>query len=105
MALILGKIKCCFCGKINGVIQSVHGYGIYGEDINKRIFFHDKCLEMVEYDPEKFGNSIVDIAIYINELKKKNLEENSSIEKTFKKKVETLQKNHFERMMPKKMKG
>lgn len=100
MALILGKIKCCFCENKSGVIQSVHHYGIYGE-VGKRIFYHDKCLEMIECEPEKFGHLIVDMAIHINDLKERNLKENKELEKEFRRVNETLQRKHFERMIPK----
>jgi hypothetical protein len=101
MPLILGKIKCCFCGRKDGVIESVCDYGIYG-DIGSRIFFHNECLGMIQMDPEKFGHIMIDQAINIEDLRKAGIECNIKIIKTFKEKVEKLQRCHFERMFPKK---
>lgn len=101
MVLILGKIKCWFCGGKDGVIHSVCEYGIYG-DAGKRIFYHQECLEMVEVYPEIFGHKTMDKAIHIDDLRKKNMEKcNSKLVKEFNKKIDTLHRNHFERMMPK----
>jgi hypothetical protein len=105
MTIILGKIKCCFCGKKNGVFHSVHGYGIYEMDVGKRLFYHPECLEMVEIDPEKYSHNWADKAIQINELFKKNrVRCNSTLVTEYKRKVEKLHANHFERMMPRKSK-
>lgn len=103
MALILGKLKCCFCNKKNGLLQSVHEYGIYADDIGKRIFYHLECLKMVEVSPEKFGHILMDMAIHINDLQKENIEKcNSKLVEEFEKKVQTLNGNHFKRMIPKR---
>ena len=100
MALIIGKIKCCFCKEKGGWIHSVHQYGIYG-DVGGRIFYHPECLEMVEIDPEKFGHTMMDKAIQINDLRKSNIRDyNNDLVDNFKKKVEKLHANHFERMIP-----
>ena len=72
MAIILGKIKCCFCGIKDGLIHSVCDHGIYG-DIGKRIFYHPECLQMVELNPEKFGHIMIDKAINIGDLRKENI--------------------------------
>lgn len=102
MALILGKIKCYFCGKKGGLFYSVHEYGIYG-DIGKRIFYHPECMEMVQLEPEKFVHTWMDKALQIEELRKENIKNhNSSIIDNFNKKVEKLHASHFERMMPKR---
>jgi hypothetical protein len=96
------KPKCVFCGKKGGILHSVHAYGMYG-DIGKRHFYHDECLQLIECEPEKFGHKVVDMALYINELKEQCISRvNSKIAKEFKEKVETLQAKSFERMMPKK---
>jgi hypothetical protein len=100
VALILGKIKCCFCGRKEGVIVSVCNYGIYG-DAGSRIFFHNECIEPILIEPEKFGNSIVDQAINIEDLRKRGMGYNNEIVKIFREKVEKLQRYHFERMFPK----
>lgn len=100
MAFTIGKIKCCFCEEKDGIIHSVCAYGIYG-DIGKRIFYHPECLEMIEIEPEKFGHIMMDKAININDLRKMNIKKcNDSIIEIFKKKVEKLNSNHFERMIP-----
>jgi hypothetical protein len=102
MSFIIGKIKCCFCGGKDGVIHSVCDYGIYG-DVGKRIFYHSECLEMVELKPEKFGHIMMDKAINIDDLRKRNTNEcNKNLEEEFNKKVEKLHRSHFERMMPRK---
>ncbi|MHA1701004.1 MAG: hypothetical protein ACTSWK_01925 [Promethearchaeota archaeon] len=101
MALVIGKIKCYFCGEKDGVFQSVCKYGIYG-DVGKRYFYHQECLEMIEVNPEKFGHIMADRAIQINDLKEACLKKfNSSIVEKFKEKIDRLHKNNFERMMPK----
>ena len=97
MALILGKIKCHFCGKKNGVIHSVHAYGVYANDVGKRTFYHPECLEIVEIYPEESGHKIMDMAIYINDLRKENIKKcNKKIIKDFKERVEKLHQNHFD---------
>ena len=102
MAIILGKIKCWFCDEKAGLIYSVQDYGIYGE-VGKRVFYHPECLEMVEMEPEKFGHKWADKAIQINELCKQNRGRcNVQIVEKYKKKIDKLHQNHFERMMPKK---
>jgi len=102
MAVIFGKVKCCFCEEKSGIITSVCKYGIYGE-IGKRIFYHDECLQLVEKNPEKFGHALVNFSLYIHELREQATRKyNKDIKKNFKKKVELLQQKGFERMMPKK---
>jgi hypothetical protein len=100
MAIIFGKIKCYLCGEKDGVFKSVCEYGCYG-DVGKRIFYHQECLEMVERKPEKFGHRMIDKALHINDLVKQCIKYNSNIETNFKKKIESLHRNNFERMMPK----
>lgn len=101
MALIFGKIKCYFCNKKDGLLQSVCHCGLYGE-LGKRIFYHDECLQIVEVDPEKFSNIMVDKAIYINDLKKECMKRfNKYIIQKHRKKIEELNRSNFERMMPK----
>ena len=103
MALIIGRIKCCFCGKKDGVIHSVHAYGIYADDISKRYYYHSECLELVEMYPEQHGHKLIDLAIEISDRKAENIEKtNSKIIPNHVKKIEKLNTNHFERMMPKK---
>jgi len=104
MALILGKIKCCFCNKKDGVITSVCSYGSYGDgDVDGRIFYHEECLQLIEAEPEKFGHRSMDKAIDINSRKKRcNNHFNNNIITNFKKKVEKLNSDSFERMMPTK---
>ena len=102
MALILGKIKCCFCSKTDGIITSVCGYGCYGE-VSKRIFYHEECLQLIEAEPEKFGHQMMDKAIDVNSRKiscRKNC--NDNIISEFKEKVSKLNTYNFERMMPQK---
>ena len=102
MALILGRIKCYFCEEKEGFMQSVHAFGIYGE-MGKRLFYHLECLEIIEIEPEKFNHIMVDKAIHITNLKKRCMENhNDYIIKKHRNKVETLHKNNFERMMPRK---
>ena len=96
---IFGKIKCCFCSQTDGIIESVCDHGLYG-DVGGRIFYHHQCLEMVEMTPEKFGHIIADRAININDLRKECLKFNDDIPKLFQQRVEKLQRNHFERMLP-----
>jgi hypothetical protein len=104
MAYIFGKIKCYFCDQKKGVIHSVCDYGMYGE-IGKRVFYHPECLEMVEVNPEKFSHTMMDKALHIYELREHNMKQyNNKLVESFNKKVETLHRNNFERMMPSKMK-
>ena len=101
MALVIGKIKCCFCGEKRGVFHSVHQYGIYGET-GKRFFYHPECLELIETYPEVYGHKAVDMALHIHELKEKAIKIcNGAIIPEFKEKIEKLQQYNFERMMPK----
>jgi hypothetical protein len=101
MAMVIGKIKCCFCEKKGGIFHSVHEHGIYGE-IRKRIFYHPECLELIESYPEVYGHRSVDMALHIHDLRKENIKRNNEIIPNFKEKVEKLQQCHFERMMPTK---
>lgn len=104
MPLIIGRIKCWFCKEKAGVIHSVHDYGIYGE-VGKRIFYHPECLEMVQIEPERFSHQWADKAIFIGErLEENNGEFNEHIVENYQKKVGTLYRHHFERMMPRKTK-
>ena len=102
MAFTIGKYKCYFCGRKGGFFHSVHEYGCYGE-VGRRIYYHPECLEMVEVSPEKFGHIMMDKAIFVVERKKENIEKvNSKIQEEFQEKVEKLQTDHFEQMMPSK---
>jgi hypothetical protein len=96
---IIGKIKCCFCREKDGIMESVCDHGIYGE-VGGRIFYHPQCLEMIELSPEKYGHIMADQAINVNDLRKMCLQFNDTLEETFQKKVEKLQRNHFEKMLP-----
>lgn len=101
MGFVVGKLKCWFCSKKAGVLQSVHEYGIYG-GVGGRIHYHQECLEMVEVAPEKFGHRITDKAVKINDLRKRNEKNfNKYIIEKFEKKVASLHQSNFERMMPK----
>lgn len=102
MALIIGKIKCCFCGEKEGVLESVHGYGLYDAPA-KRTHFHPECLELVEMYPEIYGHKAADLAIDINDKRNKNmLRKNNNIISDYQKTREKLKMNNFERMMPTK---
>lgn len=96
---VIGTIKCCFCGKIKGVLHSVHGHGIYS-DIGKRTFFHMECLREIEEDPHRHLHSEVDMAIQINEQYESNIEHNKNIKKEMDKKIQKLKEKHFESMLP-----
>jgi hypothetical protein len=100
MAYILGKIKCCFCGNVDGEITSVPKYGIY-EEVGHRTFFHDECLEAIQLEPEKYGHKIVDIAIDIQDRLKDAKAMNKRIISKWKEHIEKLHQGHIERMMPK----
>jgi predicted transcriptional regulator len=103
MHILIGKIKCCFCGKKDGLISSVPDYDTYGS-VGFRYYYHRECLMLVEMNPEKFGHRAVDKAIFITEREKYALEVNETIAEDFKDKVEKLQRNSLERMMPKSTK-
>lgn len=100
MAFIFGKIKCCFCGKTQGVFHSVHGHGIYSSDIGKRNFFHMECLREIEEDPHRHLHTEVDMAIQINDRLDDNIKHNKKIKKEMEKKIEILKEKHFESMLP-----
>lgn len=99
MALIIGRIKCCFCGEKKGFMHSVHNYGIYG-GVRKRIFYHTECLELIEVNPEKYGHNMVDKALDIIELKRKCIKHNNIIKQDHQDKLDTLRTHNFERMIP-----
>ena len=102
MAIQFGKHKCWFCEQKKGLFHSVHDHGIYGE-MGKRIYYHPECLEMVEMEPEKFGHIMMDKALKLNELKLECIKQhNKDIIKDYHRRAEELNKQHFERMMPKK---
>ena len=102
MVLMLGKIKCCFCNKKDGILTSVCDYGYYG-DVGGRIFYHEECLQLIEAEPEKFGHQMMDKAIDINSRKKTcRTNCNDNIISNFKEKVSKLNASNFERMMPQK---
>ena len=102
MALIIGKIKCYFCNKEDGVMQSLCEYGIYGA-IGKRLFYHTECLHLIEVNPTCFPHIMMDKALHVYDLRKQNIKNfNDLIKVEFDKKIEQLQKNHFETMMPSK---
>ncbi|MDX1806214.1 MAG: hypothetical protein R3267_04215 [Paenisporosarcina sp.] len=99
MAFTVGKLKCYFCGEKDGVFESVCKYGIYG-DVGGRIHYHMECLQLIEAAPEKYGNIMVDKAIFINESRQRCMQFNKELEPKFKKKINELFKHNFERMMP-----
>ena len=102
MPIILGKIKCYFCRQKDGLMYSVCDYGIYG-DIGRRLFYHPECLEVIQISPEASGHILMDKALHIQDMRRKNEKNcNQSIAKEYKEKIEKLQIEHFERMMPKK---
>lgn len=102
MAIVIGKLKCYFCGIKDGVMESVCDYGIYGE-VGGRIHYHMECLQMIEVSPEKYGNIMADKAIHINDLRRNNMRNcNNELEDNFKKKVAQLFRDNFERMLPSK---
>jgi len=101
MGFVVGKLKCCLCGKKDGLIRSVCAHGIYGE-VGKRVYYHQECLEMIEAEPEKFGHKLIDKVLHINERIKRCERFNINNVDNFKKKVETLHRQSFERMMPTK---
>lgn len=102
MAIILGKIKCLFCGQKGGNINSVHQYGIYGE-IGKRHFYHPECLESVDREPEFYGHLMADKAIFIHDLQERgHTNYNSSVVKKHKEQIEKCHANAFQRMLPRK---
>jgi hypothetical protein len=101
MGVVIGKIKCCFCGTKGGIIHSVNEYGIYGE-IGKRMFYHPECLEIRQIYPTAFDHRSVDMAIKIVELIQENeRKDNSHIIQSYKDKAKTLERSHFEQLIPK----
>lgn len=102
MAIILGKIKCLFCGKKGGNMHSVHDYGIYG-DIGKRHFYHPECLHAVEREPEFYGHLMADKALFIHELEERGHTcYNKNVVNKYKEQIEKCHANSFKRMIPKK---
>ena len=99
-AFIIGKLKCCFCKRKDGLLSSVHGHDIYECDVGKRVFYHDECLQAVTECPERYGHRNVDMAIQIVERKKKNIKVNESIISDHNKNIKKLQHYHFEKMLP-----
>lgn len=98
------KKKCYFCEQTKGFFHSVHDHGIYGE-MGKRVYYHPECLEMIEMEPEKFGHIMMDKALKIAELKEECVRRhNSHIVEDYKKRTEKLQRQNFERMMPRGLK-
>lgn len=58
--------KCCFCKK-NKNLLFIPDYGIYGEE-HSRFAYHEKCLQKISTDPEKYGHIEVDLALHIIDL-------------------------------------
>jgi hypothetical protein len=103
MSWFTSKPKCYFCEQKEGLMYSVHDYGLYGE-AGERLYYHPECMEMVEMDPEKFGHVMMDKALKIEELKKQCIRKyNNSIIRKHEDKISRLHKQNFERMMPKKI--
>lgn len=103
MAFIIGNVKCFFCGKKQGFFHSCHGYGIYADEIKRRVFYHPECLELVQMYPEIFGHRKVDRALVIlDQIKKNKRQINSDIISNHEKKRQKLLDSHFENMMPSK---
>lgn len=103
MAIVFGKIKCVLCDGYSGVMESVHGYGIYQSEIAKRIHYHPECLELIQMYPESFHSLQVDMSLHIIELRKKNYEKvNSTMISGYEEKIAKLKSTHFEKMMPSK---
>ena len=92
------RVKCYFCGKKEGFFHSVHSYGCYG-DVGQRVFYHPECLNMVQEDPRKYGNNLIDKAIFINDQKDRNIKDNKEIIENYKKQIERLIGCHFKRML------
>lgn len=97
---IIGTIKCCFCGKPHGVLHSVHGHGIYSDDVGSRNFFHMECLREIEEDPHRHLHTEVDMAIQINDRLENNIKHNKNIKKDILQKIEILKAKHLESMLP-----
>lgn len=103
MAWVIGKLKCALCNEASGLLHSVHGYGIYSEDIKHRIHYHPECLELIQMYPESFHSLKVDMSLEILERKKRNIKKyNSKKISEYEDKIQTLKETHFENMMPSK---
>jgi len=100
MAFIIGKLKCCFCKRTNGLISSVHGYGIYDTEVGKRVFYHEECLQVISECPERYSHANVDMAIQICERRERNLKINQDIISKHNNNIKELQHYNFERMLP-----
>ena len=102
MAIILGKVKCHFCKGYMGILHSVHGYGVYANEIEKRVYYHPEYIELIQMYPESHLSIDVDMALWIIERKKENQKTNDDIIPNYEKKCEKLKLSHFENMMPSK---
>lgn len=66
------KVRCTFCDDEHGFLHSVHGHGVYANDLGYRIFYHPMCLNNVMCNPESNNTKDVDQALNIMELKSVN---------------------------------
>lgn len=63
--------RCSFCKKRRN-LSFVLAYGIYGQCAFQKYAYHNKCLEKVMEDPEKYGHKLVDKALEIVDAIKKD---------------------------------
>ena len=100
MAFIIGRLKCCFCKRKDGLLSSVYDHGIYGTGIGGRSFYHEECLQAVSEFPERYGHTNVDMAIQICERRQHNIKINQDIISKHNNNIKELQHYTFERMLP-----
>ena len=61
---LLGDYRpCCFCGKSGGTTTVTKSWAY----ISINHTYHEACRQRVLNDPEKYGNSVIDIACEIEE--------------------------------------
>jgi hypothetical protein len=58
--------KCCLCKK-GGELLFIPEYGIYGEEMSKYAY-HEKCIQKISSEPEKYGHKLVDLCLHIVDL-------------------------------------
>ena len=54
---------------------------------------------MVQEDPRKYGNNLIDKAIFINDQKDRNIKNNKEMIETYKNQIERLNECHFKGML------
>lgn len=98
MALIIGKLKCCFCNSSVGFFHSVETRGRDSE-INGRIFYHDECLKIAEKEYRSYKDKkLIQQVLRIHNLKENSIMSNKAIVENHSSRIERISSISLKRL-------